>query len=69
MFPRQSTSTVRSANRPSQDSVQSSVDNDMLEPRLLGSEDRGARPKDIDVSSATYLGNEEDGFMTGVTLC
>ena len=30
-------------------------------------EDRGARAKDTGVSSARYLGDEEDDFMSGVT--
>nr|XP_022335932.1 uncharacterized protein LOC111132421 [Crassostrea virginica] len=67
MFPRQSTSTVRSAYTPSRGSVQSNVDNEMFDPRLLGNEERGTRPKDTGVSSARYLGDEEDDFMSGVT--
>ena len=42
MFPRQSTSPVRSAYTPSRGSVQSNVDNEMFDPRLLGN-DSGAR--------------------------
>ena len=67
MFPRQSTSPVRSAYTPSRGSVQSNVDNEMFDPRLLGNEERGTRPKDTGVSSARYLGDEEDDFMSGVT--
>ena len=39
----------------------------MFDPRLLGKEDKGARPKDTGVSSEIYFGDEEDDFMSGVT--
>ena len=67
MFPRQSTSPVPSSYTPSQGRVQSNVDNDMYDPRLLGDDDRGVRSRHAGVSNARYTVDEDDDFMSGVT--